>query len=167
MANLKIAKGTVTLIEEAGIAAKLDDTGMVVFYDAEDEDRIYLVTAKATKEEAEKAIASKEADDGTTKSVVGADYKERYKAFGGSCGDDLSELLKAATVGAGGKCDPAELRLVAEVNGICDRLDGYEAKELNVGMCRMNIGNVLRGMLKKGVDVTIDGKTIAGEELAL
>ena len=84
-------------------------------------------------------------------SVVPDSYKARYGADQ-NCGDDVAERLKGN--------DPF---LVATDNGIdanakwgVGRLS-LGKKPLNNGMIRMNLGNVLRGRIKRGEYVIIRG----------
>jgi hypothetical protein len=86
-----------------------------------------------------------------------AKYREKYAAHDGSTGDVLAVALKKVT-SRDGKTDLAALREVAVANGV--DLDRWA--HLNLGMQRMNLGNRLRGMAKRGI-VTIGGATF-GEE---
>ena len=84
-------------------------------------------------------------------SVVPDSYKARYGAAQ-NCGDDVAERLKGH--------DPF---LVATDNGIdAEQKWGvgriaHGKKPLNNGMIRMNLGNVLRGRIKRGEYVVIRG----------
>lgn len=48
---------------------------------------------------------------------------------------------------------------VACDNGLKEKADGYAAR-LNPGQVRMNIGNLLRGIIKKGESITVLGRKI-------
>ena len=82
----------------------------------------------------------------TSKMSVPADFRNRYRERGGSCGDDVATLLAQHTRGDDGKPDPAKLRALAERNGVWQ--DRYAA--LNPGQQRMNDGNRLRAMARRG-----------------
>lgn len=73
-------------------------------------------------------------------------YAEKYKATGGHNGDAIAVALKASP----------DFVKVAEEN----KIDLARWAHLNKGMQRMAVGNVLRGMAKKGTAITIDGKPI-------
>jgi hypothetical protein len=83
-------------------------------------------------------------------------YKNEYAARGNArhCSDDFAELFNAAVLdyGDGEKTfkrpilnEPA-LKKIAVENGI----DYDRYSHLNNGMKRMNVGNALRGMLRRG-----------------
>jgi hypothetical protein len=76
-------------------------------------------------------------------------YKELY-GKDANCGDDMALELKAAVV------DPESLASVARDNGI----DPVRWSHLNFGMQRMNLGNSLRRMLRKGEQVVVGGRTM-------
>lgn len=105
--------------------------------------------AKAT---GSKKVAKKVTDDAQKKDapvrgggVVPPEFRKEYAAHGGNNGDDIAALLKDADLGA-----------VATANGI--DLNRWAGK--NHGMVRMNLGNVLRGMVRRGEKVTIGGKSV-------
>lgn len=75
------------------------------------------------------------------KSVVKDSFKTRYGPTQ-NCGDDVAALLLEN-----------DLDEVKEANGI----DMSRWKKLNPGMQRMNLGNVLRGRIKRGEYVVIGG----------
>lgn len=99
-------------------------------------------------------------------SVVPQKYRERYGAAQ-NCGDEIAIALtnfvtlprKKGDIDGG--LDRSKLRAVAEVNGIGDKLADWETREtkagnpLNGGLLRMNTSNVLRGMNRRGEEVTI------------
>lgn len=73
-------------------------------------------------------------------------YAEKYKATGGHNGDAIAVALKAS---------PDFVKVAAENN-----IDLSKWAHLNKGMQRMAVGNVLRGMAKKGTAITIDGVAV-------
>ena len=87
-------------------------------------------------------------------SVVPGDYQEAYKQHGGTCGDDMANALKEA-VCKDGRTDVKLMVKVAQDNGI----DLNRWSHLNVGQIRMNLGNVLRNMVRKGHGVKVGGHT--------
>jgi len=94
------------------------------------------------------AIENAEARRG---SVIPDTYRHQY-GVEQSCNDDVAKRLTAKVTGADG-VDLEACREVAAANGIEDRLDGWLTKELNPGMIRMNLGNVLRGKQRRGEEV--------------
>jgi len=85
-------------------------------------------------------------------SVVPLAAKARYKAHGGTCGDAMAEAFRG--------CDQTEWAAVASANGI----DFSRWSHLNNGQQRMNLGNVLRGKLRRGEQVDILGQKFGEEE---
>ena len=75
-----------------------------------------------------------------TKSVVPLEHKKRY-GKSQSCGDDVAKRLKGL--------QPEDLAFLAQLNGIVYARWSH----LNGGMQRMNLGNVIRGMEKRGEEV--------------
>lgn len=95
--------------------------------------------------------------------VVPVKYKVAYAAHDGTCGDNMALYLKDKTTkldhtGKVHVLDVDALWAIARENGI----DG-EAKygHVNNGQKRMNIGNLLRGLIRNGVTVSIQGKRFA------
>lgn len=89
-------------------------------------------------------------------SIIKSKYKDKYKKFGYSCGDDIADELRAYLVGLkNGKTfvDTIKLKKVAEDNGVWR--DSYAL--LNVGQQRMNIGNRLRNKYANGEKIDIGG----------
>lgn len=84
-------------------------------------------------------------------SVVPDDYRHRY-GVDQNCGDDVAKRLTAKVTTPNG-VDIEACREVAAANGKADRFDTWMAKDLNPGMIRMNLGNVLRGMARRGEKV--------------
>lgn len=107
---------------------------------------------------------NEEADDeeeGGRGSVVPEKYRQLYGAAQ-NCGDEIALALTAFVTlprankkDTDGGLDRARLRAVAEVNGIGDKLAGWEDRGLNGGLLRMNTSNVLRGMNRRGEAVKI------------
>jgi len=82
-------------------------------------------------------------------SVVPDSYKQRYGAEQ-NCGDEIAELLKGHDVHDVGKDNGIN---VDAKWGNGRKKQGK--KPLNSGMVRMNLGNVLRGRVKRGEYVVI------------
>jgi len=89
-----------------------------------------------------------------------AKYREKYGKEGHT-GDDIAIALAENSKGEDGKADHGKLLEIASQNKI-DLVERWG--HLNVGMQRMNLGNVLRGMHKKGQDVHIGNTTVDGAE---
>ena len=104
--------------------------------------------------EAEAATEEKSGND-----AIGAKYKEKY-GKDKHCGDDVAILMKAFCLGEKNKIDPEKLAQVASDNG----LDIKKWAHLNIGMQRMTVGNILRGMHNKGKDITIGEDVVEGAE---
>lgn len=79
-----------------------------------------------------------------------ASGKSRHSAGNG-------DAVAQALLGAG----PTDLRAIARDNGLTDRMARYEGST-NPGQYRMNLGNMLRGMVRKGTHVNIGGVTVEG-----
>lgn len=126
------------------IAAKIDDTEWMTSE---------FETAEEALSEAKKELNKKSG------SVVPASYKAKYKAQGDptSCGDAVARTFKDF-VTVGKKMSVVLLREVADANGLDTKLDEYQDKNLNEGMQRMNIGNILRNRVKKG-ELVVIGET--------
>jgi hypothetical protein len=82
----------------------------------------------------------------TPGSVVQADFRARYAEHGGSSGDELSVRLRKHLETADGTIDLAKLRALAETNEVWS--DRYSS--LNAGMQRLNVGNRLRALVRRG-----------------
>ena len=127
-------------------------------YESLDEDTLAeLVDGEDAEEDLEEAAGSR----------IKEEYKRVYserKALGGSgqgCADALDQWMTATFMTPAPKGKRMVLDLhsfvaFAEENGI--NTAKYEG--LNVGMIRMNITNILRGRLRKGHDVTFNGKVV-------
>lgn len=85
-------------------------------------------------------------------SVVPDEYRYRYGADQ-NCGDDVAKKLTAAVTHPETGVDVDKCAEIAAANGVGDRFDGWLAKDLNPGMLRMNLGNVLRGKARRGEEV--------------
>ena len=105
----------------------------------------------ATKSDLEALLSVK-------KSIVPENYKARYKAHGGNCGDDMAEVLNDAVKDEKGKVVVSALEDVMAANGI----EKSKWAERNIGQRRMNLGNVLRSRIKNGTAVTV-GETVWNE----
>ena len=84
-------------------------------------------------------------------------YQERYGKVG-HCGDEIAEVFAEVIKGDDGKVDAEKLAKVAGQN----KIDMAGWAHLNIGMQRMNLGNKLRGMHKKGQTVKIGKAVIEG-----
>lgn len=132
-------------------------------YDAEEKEEFELNGAEAGDGESEGdegdadplMVGEGEDDDAPEgKSVVKRKYKQRYRPFKMTCGDELSKLITAhVTVETeeGKRIDRAKLVKFAKANHAWD--DRY--KLMNIGMVRMNVGNKLRGILRKNPDTVV------------
>ena len=149
--------------------------------DKDEEERLAEFDARVTKigeeegltyEEAEDLIreedelAEDDEDEPKISGIFPQHYKDEYKARGDSscCGDEMSAWLKEATTSLNGKgkpqCDLALVEGVAVENGLGSKFSGYEISGLNPGMIRMKIGNLLRGMISREEQVSIDGEVV-------
>jgi hypothetical protein len=91
-----------------------------------------------------------EEDEEEDKEVVKKKYRERYKPFKMTCGDDLAKQITQHVSRQNDdgelRIDPVKLRTFARANDCWDpRYSG-----LNVGMQRMNVANRLRAKVRKG-----------------
>jgi len=110
---------------------------------------------KATKAELEAILAEHTEEATGPKSIVPLDYKAKYKAFGGTCGDEMAEVLTEAVRGESGKVDQKLLENVMAQNNI----ERGRWNDRNVGQRRMNLGNVLRARIKRGEFVQVGEHT--------
>ena len=98
----------------------------------------------------------------SARQIIPAKYRELYAQNNDRCGDDMSEILAAELVSHDEKGRPVlntgAYQQVADDNGV----DTSRWNHLNNGMRRMNLGNVLRGMVNKGTDIKIGTHTIKG-----
>lgn len=99
----------------------------------------------------------------------GSIVPEKYRVLYGAaqnCGDEMAlELTAYVTLSRASKKNPdggldlIRLREVAAANGISDALAKWEGRGLNGGLLRMNVSNVLRGMLRRGEQVSVGQRT--------
>lgn len=145
----------------------------------------FLAAKPRTSEEVEEYLTSEpgddEGDENEGGSVVPQKYRERYGVTQ-RCGDDVAEYLsgyvtlpralKNGKQDIDGGLDRAKLREVAVANNLVEKLDFYENREdkrgnpLNGGLIRMNISNILRGMVRRGERVVIGTKVWEAREVA-
>lgn len=122
---------------------------------------------KAKKPAKRKARSSNGDEEGDSedeeggKSVIAPKYKKKYRPNKDSCGDKIRDAVWEFLHPDGEDVDVVKLNKLGKDNGI-DVMDRWGAK--NVGMRVMNTTNVLRGMLRRGLDVKIGGTTIAGSK---
>lgn len=105
----------------------------------------------------------------------GSVVPEKYRVIYGAaqnCGDAIALALtafvtlpRATKKDADGGLDRSKLRAVAEINGLGDKLADWEDRGLNGGLLRMNTSNVLRGMHRRGEEVTIGDVTWPAREV--
>lgn len=100
-------------------------------------------------------------DEFEGKSIVKAKYKQAYRPFRSTCGDDMARAISTAikvvvtiTLPSGKqkkvmRIDPKRLQRLARMNGVWS--DEY--LKLNVGQQRMNVGNRIRKLAKDGVEI--------------
>lgn len=86
----------------------------------------------------------------STKDVVPAEYREKYAANNGTCGDFIATELSAMAKDGG----IASLNAVKAENGI----PAGKWADLNNGMQRMNLANTLRASYLRGEMIKIGGK---------
>ncbi len=113
----------------------------------------------ATQVDVEAAIAAATARRG---SVIPNGYRYAYGADQ-NCGDQIAKVLTARVTDPKTGVDLDAVREVAVANGVEDRVDQWLVRDLNPGMVRMNLGNVLRGMGRRGETVTIGEVVFAAE----
>lgn len=95
----------------------------------------------------------------------GSIVPEKYRLIYGApqnCGDAIAVALsahvtlpRATKKDADGGLDRAKLYAVAQQNGLIDKYEAWLERDLNGGLLRMNTSNVLRGMNRRGEEVTI------------
>ena len=87
------------------------------------------------------------------RSVVRRKYRTAYKPHQNTCGDELTSALREyiETDNEDGTrgIDLGRLRRLAEANNVWKP----EYSRLNPGMQRMNVGNRLRGLVRKGTEI--------------
>lgn len=119
---------------------------------------------------------SADADENDADETPGSIVPEKYRIIYGAsqnCGDAIALALTAFVTeprrnpkNLDGGLDRSKLRAVAEVNGIAGKLADWEDRGLNGGLLRMNTSNVLRGMNRRGEQVTIGSEVWAAREVA-
>lgn len=118
---------------------------------------------KAKKRKAKKSDDDDEDEDGEEgaepKSIVKKKYKKLYRPTKDTNGDDFAQALHAALFPDGEEFDIAAFNATCRANSIDPK---RWAKLKNNGMRRMNCGNVLRGMIRRGEVVTLGNKTFKG-----
>lgn len=130
---------------------------------AYDEVEEFLITEASEEDD--------EGEEGAGGSIVPTKYRLKYGVTQ-RCGDEVAEALsgyvtlpRAGKKDIDGGLDRARLREVANANGLAAKLDDYEARELNGGLLRMNISNILRGMVRRGQKVVIGKQTWEAREV--
>lgn len=101
------------------------------------------------KNDAESA-AAEEAAASATKDVVPPEYRAKYQAGNGTCGDFIATEISAMTREGGTNA----LAQIKRENNIAEG----RWTELNNGMQRMNLANTLRAGFLRGEPITIGGK---------
>lgn len=119
--------------------------GLIAGMDTETDD---LDALKATLEAAILEAQARKA------SVVPQEYRYRYGADQ-NCGDAMAAKLTAKVTDPKTGVNIEACREIAAANGIEDRFDGWVSSGKNPGMVRMNLGNVLRGKLRRGEEVVL------------
>lgn len=151
MAYKLITKGTKILVKDGRkIAAKVATStltpnaqaGLIAGADVE----LPLEELVAALEAAVAEALSRKA------SIVPDEYRYKYGADQ-NCGDDVALRLTAKVTDPKTGVNLEACREVAGANGIEDRFDAWLARDLNPGMVRMNLGNVLRGKVRRGEEV--------------
>jgi len=105
----------------------------------------------------------------------GTIVKDKYKKLYGreqNCGDEMAAVLTnwvSMPIKVEGKKDVAHANVdtmleVAQENDVLDNFNIWAKNGLNPGQIRMNLGNMLRGRLAKGLQVTIGKKTWKANE---
>lgn len=114
---------------------------------------------RAKKSNDEDEDGEGEEGTGESKSIVKKKYKKLYRPTKDTNGDDFAEALHAALFPDGEEFDIAAFNAACRANDIDPK---RWAKLKNNGMRRMNLGNVLRGMIRREVKVTLGNKTFKG-----
>lgn len=134
----------------------------------------YIKTPR-TSEQVEAFLTECDEEGDEEERDSGSVVPEKYRVIYGAaqnCGDEIALALsafvtlpRATKKDADGGLDRAKLRAVAEINGIGDKLADWEERGLNGGLLRMNTSNVLRGMHRRGEEVTIGDVTWPAREV--
>ena len=146
----------------------------VVLEDWEQKLAAYIAEKPRTSEDCEAFLTEEPEDDDEEeeagRSIVPKKYRIRYEAAQ-NCGDEIALALTnyvtppRAKENDDGRLDRVKLREVAAVNGIADNLAKWEGRELKGGLLRMNTGNVLRGMNRRGERVQIGERVWEAREV--
>lgn len=174
--NMEPGRGTVTPAKSAPKVIKASEMATSPMAQAAKEIKKPAKAPKKPKKAAKKR-KSDDGDEGDDEgeeaegkgSVVKAKYKKKYHPTHDTNGDEFTEAFRTATLedpdDAKSSIDVNKLAHVARENGLSikqwlhlKRKDGG----LNVGMIRMNLGNVLRGRYRNGTDVVIGEQTLKG-----
>lgn len=95
-------------------------------------------------------------------SVVKPKYKAKYRPHKDSNGDAMAMAFRAFVINEDGELDLSALQSVAQTNGLSVNKYTRVRNRGWQGRARMSIGNILRGMIRRGEDVTIGDKTFKG-----
>lgn len=101
----------------------------------------------------DEAFEDEEDEEQEKLNVVPKKYRDEYKARGDAscCGDEFSQLFKTVVASSDSKTiDAGKLNEIGGANGI-DVMARWGQR--NVGMRRMNLGNMLRTKLKKDGEI--------------
>lgn len=127
---------------------------------------------KAKKEPKAEGDSEDGDGDGEAKesgNVVPVKYRQKY-GTAQNCGDELAGVLSAFVMVEDPEnpkrqvCSKSQLEAVADANGLADKMREYEDSGKNLGMIRMNIGNILRGRIRRGQYVKIGGNVWEAKE---
>jgi hypothetical protein len=94
--------------------------------------------------------------------VVAPKYKKLYRPHKDTCGDEFVTALDGFLKPDGEDVDPGRLAKLKKDNGI----EPAKWLDKNIGMQRMNVGNVLRARYKRGEEIYIGGQTLKGKAKA-
>ena len=111
--------------------------------------------------DADQYVKAAEAEEKTSRNVVPKKYRDKYGKDQNN-GDEVAKFLGDFTKNKDGSANKESIHAVAAQNGI----DPDRWSTLNIGMQRMNLGNVLRGMIKNGKRVVIGDPKKGGREWA-
>lgn len=141
---------TASLLQEAGASVADRETVAEAL-------RSIHAKKRVTKAEIDAAVAMlEEAAKPASRSIVPKTYKQVYKLHGGSCGDEISRRMKDFVTVENSLgdmvCSEDRLRELASLNG---GLWNPKWDRLNIGQMRMNLGNRLRNLAKKGREIEI------------
>lgn len=136
---------------------------------------------KAGKRKAKKRASDEDGEEGEegeeegggSKSVVKAKYKKLYRPNKDTNGDDFAQALHEAVCPDGEGVDIGAFTKVCRDNSIdAERIRKWtrlknKQGEPNTGMMRMNLGNVLRGMIRRSELVKLGTKSFKGSMASL